>query len=82
MNTTAAESSSTVVLATVLAQANIVLRAYEDELASGKSDPAVVASLKTTIEPLKLAISALARAIAGSVGYVGPMTMPPAKELK
>lgn len=70
------EQSSTVVLATILAQANIVLKAYEDEggLASGKRDPAVVASLKATTEPLTCAIAALARAVAASVGYVAPPT--------
>lgn len=74
MSTPTPEQSSTVVLATILAQANIVLKAYEDEIAGGKSDPAVVASLEATIELLKLAASALARAVASSVGYVAPPT--------
>lgn len=74
MNAPTPEQSSTVVLATILARANIVLSAYREEIARGKSDPAVVASLTATIELIELAVKVLAQAVAASVGYAGPPT--------
>ena len=73
MVSTPTPASGTMLIASALSSAALALKAYEDELANGKPCSAVADSLRATIAALKRSAECLALAVAGSVGYVGPM---------